>query len=297
MKYKVIFLYLTLNLITICVYAQKVSNVNAEQLGQSIRISYDLESDFPCFASVYYSVDNGATWQGPLNKVSGDVGINIYSGLRSINWDVLKEVEFLKASSLKFKVDVSLMMLKEIAIGNQVWSSSNLDVSVFSNGDPIPEINSEADWQKNGLLGKSAYCVYEKSNPDLLPYGKLYNWYAVNDSRGLCPTGWRVPSSSDWETLIKYLGGKDNAGYKLKSDNGWRNDGQGDNILMFNGLPGGSRTSYGIPKGLGFHGYFWTTTISNNNDAIGYFIRYYDRSINMGIGSMTFGYSVRCIKN
>ncbi len=297
MNCKFYLLCLIANVNAVFIYAQKVTNVSAEQVGQSIQVSYKLESEAPCFASLYYSVDDGSTWQGPLQKVSGDIGVNVNTGLRRVKWDVLKELEYLKASNLKFKVDVSLMMLKELVIGSQVWSSSNLDVSVFSNGDPIPEISGELEWQKIGLLRSPAFCVYSNMQKYQLPYGKLYNWYAVNDSRGLCPIGWRVPSSNDWRTLIEYLGGSDIAGYKLKSENGWRNNGQGDNLLMFNGLPVGSRTSYGISKGFGFHGYFWTTTLSGKDDAVGYFMRYYDRSLNEGIGNKSYGYSVRCIKN
>jgi TonB family protein len=86
-------------------FAQKVTNISAEQVGQTIQVSYNLETQSPCTISLFYSTDNGASWQGPLKKVSGDIGEKVTSGSKKITWDVLNELEQLKFSSVVFKVD------------------------------------------------------------------------------------------------------------------------------------------------------------------------------------------------
>ncbi|MBA4410758.1 MAG: hypothetical protein C0397_15205 [Odoribacter sp.] len=103
---------------------------------------------------------------------------------------------------------------KSVIIGNQEWMADDLKNNVFCNGDPIPEVKDFSEW--SGL--ETAAWVYV--NNDKLKYGtfgKLYNWYAVNDKRNICPCGWHVPSYGEWEELIKYLGGPDVAGGKMKS--------------------------------------------------------------------------------
>ena len=87
---------------------------------------------------------------------------------------------------------------KTINIGDQVWMAENLKVTKYRNGESIPMIKGELIW-KNYTAG--AFCYYQ-NNPDIGEiYGALYNWYAVNDSKGLCPTGWHVPSNDEWENL------------------------------------------------------------------------------------------------
>ncbi len=106
--------------------------------------------------------------------------------------------------------------LEGIKIGTQTWSAKNLDVSTFRNGNPIPEAITNEEWEKAGKQGKPVWCYYNNDPKNGKIYGKLYNWYAVNDKRGLAPEGWHVPTDAEWATLITYLGGKDVAGGKLK---------------------------------------------------------------------------------
>jgi uncharacterized protein (TIGR02145 family) len=110
---------------------------------------------------------------------------------------------------------------KQVKIGSQIWMTQNLNVDRFRNGDLIPEAKTNEEWILASDQKRPAWCYY-KNDPVLgAKYGKLYNWYAVNDPRGLAPAGWRVPLDNDWATLIQYLGGKFTAGPKMKSVLGW----------------------------------------------------------------------------
>lgn len=108
---------------------------------------------------------------------------------------------------------------KSVTIGKQEWMSENLNVSTFRNGDPIPEAKTNEEWKNAGENMQPAWCYYDNDPKNGAKYGKLYNWFAVNDSRGLAPEGWHVPTYEDWETLKKNLG--ENLAKKMKSTNGW----------------------------------------------------------------------------
>ena len=94
-------------------------------------------------------------------------------------------------------------------IGNQVWMAENLKVTHYQNGDNILEITDNAGWVNSSA---GAYCSYEYSKSNSNVYGYLYNWYAINDSRNIAPTGWHIPTFADWTELITHLGGEEIAG-------------------------------------------------------------------------------------
>lgn len=100
-----------------------------------------------------------------------------------------------------------------LSINGKCWMAKNLDVSKFLNGDLIPQAQSAEAWEEAGENAQPAWCYYDNNPENGKIYGKLYNWYAVNDRRGICPQGWHVPSDTEWTKLINYLGGK-NGGRK-----------------------------------------------------------------------------------
>jgi uncharacterized protein (TIGR02145 family) len=110
---------------------------------------------------------------------------------------------------------------KTVTIGTQVWMKENLNVSTFRNGDPIPEAKTDEEWKAAGDAKQPAWCYYNNDPKNGTKYGKLYNWYAVNDSRGLAPEGWHVPTDEEWTVLIGYLGGEKDITKKIKSTSGW----------------------------------------------------------------------------
>jgi len=100
---------------------------------------------------------------------------------------------------------------KKISIDNQVWMAENLNVGNFRNGDPILQAKTDDEWARAGKEGKAAWCDYENKPENGTKYGKLYNWFAVNDQRGLAPEGWHVPTDAEWRQTTLFLGGEDAA--------------------------------------------------------------------------------------
>ena len=135
---------------------------------------------------------------------------------------VQKELNALKPPSIQINNTPAVVSLqkgpyKTVQIGTQVWMTKNLDVSTFRNGDPIPEAKTDEEWEKAGENKQPAWCYYNNDPGNGEKYGKLYNWYAVNDSRGLAPVGYHIPSDAEWTILTDFLGGEDAAGNKMKS--------------------------------------------------------------------------------
>ena len=186
---------------------------------------------------------------------------------------------------------------KAVRIDAQEWMSENLNVGSFRNGDPIPEARSDEEWLKAGQEGKPAWCYYENKTENGSKYGKLYNWYAVTDPRGLAPAGWHVSNDSEWRQTTDFLGGEDAAGTKMKSSSGWDKEGNGTNESGFNGLPGGCRDLNGKFSGIGIIGFWWSSVEYNKElawyrciDISPYYVyrtNYYKQN----------GLSLRCIRD
>jgi uncharacterized protein (TIGR02145 family) len=185
----------------------------------------------------------------------------------------------------------------EVTIGQQVWMTKNLDVSTFRNGDPIPQAKTDEEWEAAGENQQPAWCYYNNDPQNEEIYGKLYNWYAVNDKRGLAPEGYHVPTDAEWTQLSDYLGGEDVAGKKMKSTSGWFENGNGTNESGFNGLPGGVRYNNGTFRYQGDDGYWWSASEFNADVA---YNRLLDRSsddLGRNDGNKGGGFSVRCLRD
>lgn len=206
-------LFISIFQIGITVYAQKVSNITYRQEQSNIIVSYDLETKAPCKVSLYVSKNGGDIWQGPLKKVTGDVGTKIISGIHSITWNVLAEFEELRGDNIMFQVRTVGDNIKTVIIGTQEWTTKNLNVSKYRNGDIIPEVK---DFKKWDSLTTGAWCYYNNDPNNGAIYGKLYNWFAVNDPRGFVPEGYHIPTIGELTILNDYLGGQFLAGGKMK---------------------------------------------------------------------------------
>jgi uncharacterized protein (TIGR02145 family) len=181
---------------------------------------------------------------------------------------------------------------KAVKIGSQVWMAENLDVTTYRNGDTIPEVQDPKAWSN---LKSGAWCYYGGDKKNGEKYGRLYNWYAVNDPRGLAPRGWHVPSDAEWKKLSTFLGGYIGTSPKLKSPKGWNNAGNGTNETGFTALPGGT-CSVDLFSFEGSYGYWWTSTEFDSYSAWDRFLGYNNNNIGRGVGWKQFGNSVRCIK-
>jgi uncharacterized protein (TIGR02145 family) len=182
---------------------------------------------------------------------------------------------------------------KTVKIGNQIWMAENLDVSTYRNGDIIPQVQDPKIWSN---LKTGAWCYYDDKSEMGEKYGKLYNWYAVNDPRGLAPEGWHIPSDAEWTKLSEFLGGKIASSSKIKSSRGWAKDGNGTNETGFTALPGGTR-SIELFSFAGNYGYWWTSTPYDPFSAWNRFLGYNNSDIGRSTGWKQFGNSVRCVKD
>ena len=156
--------------------------------------------------------------------------------------------------------DIDGNIYHTIKIGGQVWMAENLKVTRFRNGDAIPVVMGNQEWDE---LHTGAHCDMHNEGLNAASFGHLYNWYAVNDGRGICPPGWHVPLDDEWDVLIGFLGGEDVAGGKLKSTDSllWEspNTGAAD-LVGFAGLPGGTRWEKGQFLYFGYYGLWWSST-------------------------------------
>ena len=183
----------------------------------------------------------------------------------------------------------------EIKIGKQTWTTKNLDVDTYCNGDSITHVEDEEEWAN---LTTGAWCYYENETENGTTYGKLYNWFAVNDPRGLAPNGYHIPTDNEWRILTNYLGGDSIAGTKMKSTSGWQNNGNGTNSSGFAGLPGGERELYNSEiYDISDYGYWWSSSETDPNSASYLILNIYDGNIGRSNFIKKAGYSVRCIKD
>ena len=187
--------------------------------------------------------------------------------------------------------------LPTIQIGTQIWMSKNLGVAFYRNGDPIPQVTDATAWAG---LTTGAWCYYNNDPTQGTTYGKLYNWYAVNDPRGLAPQGWHIPSDAEWTTLETTLEGDAVAGGKMKEAGTphWTspNTGGTDNS-GFTGLPGGYRFINGSFDFIGNYGFWWSST---ENGIAGAWYRYLSDIYGVArrnYYNKEFGFSVRCVRD
>lgn len=192
-----------------------------------------------------------------------------------------------------------------ITIGTQVWLTKNLNVATFRNGEPIPQAKTDEEWTKAGENQQPAWCYYDNDPANDAKYGKLYNWYAVTDSRGLAPVGYQVPTDAEWSILTEYLGGDVPAGTKMKSKSGWNSvntgnglkSGNGTNTSGFSGLPGGLRYASGKFDDVGEFGNWWSSSESGPSNAWSRDLGYYRSDFFRSNLYKELGFSVRCIKD
>ena len=215
-----------------------------------------------------------------------------------------------------------------VQIGERCWFAENLRSELYLNGDSIPAGLSDSEWQNTSsgavaVYGEGSSDCYD-SSPDgdacdeawsLSEYGRLYNFFAIDDARGLCPSGWHVPSETwttgEWMTMEMALGMSEseaneifwrgtNEGSQMKTDYGWNEGGNGTNSSGFSGLPGGQRFHTGSFGGGGTSGTWWSSP-TNGSDAWNRLLTHDNEGVHRVPISLYqdphYGFSVRCIQD
>lgn len=246
-----------------------------------------------------YSIDNGAKWILITDTATG----------LSYRWQVAQTPSTICLVRVTANAKANAVIIPEcqngeVKIGNQTWMCRNLDVTTYRDGTPIPEVTDSTEWAH---LTTGAWCYYNNDPAMGAIYGKLYNWYAMNDSRGLAPKGWHISTDDEWTILSDCLGGDAIAGDKLKStgsitggDGLWCYTNQSaTNESGFSALPGGSRSfTNGTFIFIGSYGHWWT---SNTNSYSTWFRFLYCENHILFRGAYIInkgaGFSVRCVKD
>jgi uncharacterized protein (TIGR02145 family) len=180
-------------------------------------------------------------------------------------------------------------------VGKYTWTTSNLNAEKYRNGDPIPQVQDMKEWAS---LKTGAWCWFENNSENGIVYGKLYNWYAVNDPRGLAPQGWHIPSKEEWEALIDNFGGTEEAGAKLKNYEIWESPNLGATYTCkFKALPGGFRQKNGEFFGTGKYGGFWMSNLNDEGLAWAAYMNNYLKDIFLNPYDENVGLSVRVVKD
>ena len=200
-----------------------------------------------------------------------------------------------------------------VEIGDQCWFAENVRTTTYQNGDAIPAGLTDGQWTTTNsgataVYGEgSSFCYNDSPDIDacdeaqsLEEYGRLYNWYAVDDARGLCPSGWHVPTDEEWTDLENYItsqGFSGTEGTALKSQNGWNQSGNGTDDFGFSALPGGGRNnSNGDFYNAGLRGYWWSSSPSGG-DAWYRYLNDYGPGIVRNDFLPRYGFSVRCLRD
>jgi len=208
-----------------------------------------------------------------------------------------KGLEFKSSTGWVSLTTATALNYPSVLIGAQYWMEKNLEVTTYRNGDPIPYVTDANAW---AALTTGAWCYYNNDPANGSLYGKLYNWYAVNDPRGLAPTGWHVSTDDEWTTLSTTLGGDAVAGGKMKvaGTTRWTTPNTGaDNSSGFAGLPGGIRDNNGTFSNVGYNGYWWSSTGEDATLAWYRFLFYNSGNILRWGFNKRHGFSVRCLRD
>lgn len=192
--------------------------------------------------------------------------------------------------------DIDGNVYNTVTIGSQVWLKENLKVTHYRNGDTIPNVVDNTAWSE---LTTGAYCNYGNNAGNSTEYGRLYNWFAVNDSRIISPVGWHIATDAEWTILTDFLDGEDVAGGKLKEMGTvhWASPNVGaTNEVDFTALPGGYRANNEIYLGIHNIGSWWSASQSSSSEAWARGI--FSDAINVDRGGYyekKMGFSVRCV--
>lgn len=193
--------------------------------------------------------------------------------------------------------DVEGNLYKTIQIGSQEWMAENLRTSTYSNGDTLTQIINNSTWLNDS---SGAWCYYNNEERNNVPYGKLYNWRVAINPKNICPNGWHMPSETEWNTLVNFLGGDAIAGAKLKSKSlqHWESpNAQATNSSGFSALASGLRFIEGDFFGLLNYAGWWSKQSLDETSALKLNVNYLSGSSFFDGYNKGYGFSIRCLKD
>ena len=198
--------------------------------------------------------------------------------------------------------DIDGNTYKTVTIGTQTWMAENMRTSRFNDGSVIYQIKNEEDWDPIWNTDTAAWVYYNHNETYNMKYGKLYNWYSINpltnDNKNICPSGWHVPSDSEWNILIEKLGGISIAGGKMKElgIESWNSiDEETTNTSLFTGLAGGA--AEGDMSDFGYSGYWWSSTEDDESGGWSRELNYNKNDIKRRSIEKRACLSIRCVKD
>ncbi len=200
----------------------------------------------------------GAILLRPSHDLNPQAGTLRWTGSDVVVWNGVKWLSLLNGAVLHSEVvDIDGNTYPVVKIGELEIMAENLKTSHYNNGDPIPEIKDGSSW---GTLGSGAWCWYQNDSNMDSPFGKLYNWYAVTDTRSLCPVGWSPLTLGDWSGLIDILGSIDSIGRKMKESGSarWSSHQSATNESGFSATGSGYRSEEGLFQHIFESGIYWT---------------------------------------
>ena len=228
---------------------------------------------------------------------------DFYSGIKKGLIEIIKEIAVVDKSisaheiGTKTVTDIDGNIYHTVIIGTQVWMIENLRSTKYRNGDPISNLTDDSAWQRPQ---SGAYCWYNNDESNKATYGALYNWYAIEDTRNITPTGWHVPSDAEWTTLTTYLEGESVAGGKLKETGftKWEDPNSGaTNSTGFSALPGGLRNRHGVFEAVGYNGFWWSSSAGDASYGWSRSLYYNGTYVFRSFYVKHQGFSIRCIRD
>lgn len=228
------------------------------------------------------------------NKVKLSVDVNDLKNKNYNKFDISKDP--LSAYLSNPAVSTGDLPVDYVYIGGQLWVVKSLNITTYANGDSIPEVTDGSEWAS---LTTGAWCYYNNNPANGDIYGKLYNWYAVVDPRGLAPAGYHIATSTEWSALSTYLTSVGLNGGSLKSTNIWDSPNTGaTNSTGFTALPGGLRSfNVGAFGSINQAVRYWTTQELSSTTARVYGLLYNSSALSTFSASKKYGYSVRLLKD
>ena len=286
--------------------------INAYGLSTTVTFEYGTTTSYGSTVTATQSPVTGNTDTNVSAEITGLTSGTTYlyriKAVNSLGTTYGSDVTFITTAT-----DVDGNIYNAVTIGTQVWMKENLKTTKYRNGDFIGT-TTPATLDISGENTPKYQWAYNGNESNVATYGRLYTWYAVTDSRNVCPTGWHVPSDVEWTKLTDYLtnngygygGSGSDIAKSMAATSGWTtyltsgsvgNDQESNNSSGFTAIPSGYRYYYGAYYDIGFYVYWWSSMEESTSYAWGRGIGNYDSSVTRDLGYKEDGVSVRCLRD